>query len=140
MIARRQLIGSTFFGALTGRSSTGLHAEVAQSAISERQTQEIVDGIKDLKRSIDAQHAFPEIGAIRQRQVEFLRASGKLPDFIEVGTDAWFNIYDWHVRHLQPISMGRDAANRYTIMLISTMVILRTDTAPAFIGVPYDNR
>ena len=102
--------------------------------------QEIIDGLKDIRKTIDGQQNNAEIVGLRQRQMDFLRASGKFPDFIEAGSDVWFGVYDWHVRHLQPMTLGRDATGRYTIMLMSTTVILRPDSAPAFVGNPYDNR
>jgi len=35
------------------------------------------------------------------------------PDFIETGLDVWMAAYDWHVKHGQPINVGRDLAGRW---------------------------
>ena len=61
-------------------------------------------------------------------------------DFIEVGTDVWQQVYDWHVRFQQPIAIGRTPEGRYSIILIATNLVMRPDMAPGFIGIAYDNR
>jgi hypothetical protein len=82
---------------------------------------------------------FTELIAVREAQVRFLAANGKFPDFIEVGTDVWWALHDWHIRWQQPITLGRDAIGRYTILLMQTIVIMRPDMKDS-IGLPYDNK
>ena len=139
MIGRRQLLGTSVLGGLFGTPEPAQNA-AAQSQTSERALQDIVQALKDLRNTIDAEHSFSEIMSLRQRQTDFVRISGKFPDFIEVGSDVWWGVHDWHVRHLQPTTIGRDASGRYTIMLVQTLVIMRIEVTPNFIGVPYDNR
>jgi hypothetical protein len=140
MIARRHLLGTTLLGGLLGTTVPPAGGEYGQ--LSDPRAQEIVEGLKEIRRAIDSQRQpnNAEIVGLRQRQMDFLRASGKFPDFIEAGSDVWFGVYDWHVRHFQPMTLGRDATGRYTIMLMSTAVILRPDSPPTFVGIPYDNR
>ena len=129
MLSRRDL--------LSGAVASGAYAaEPGQT--SERSGQEIVQAIRDLRSAITTPQSFPEIVRVRTKQIEFLRGQAKFPDFIEVGVDAWFAVYDWHVRHLQPITLGRDASGRYTIALMTTTLILRVDADQNFVGVPYD--
>ena len=66
----------------------------------------------------------------------FLRTTGKFPDFIEVGIDVWQQVYDWHVRYQQPLTVGRNAEGRYTIMLMATMVVMRVETHAGLCGDP----
>src|SRR5262249_1351684 len=108
--------------------------------ITEQQGREIVQALNGLRTAIEGPQSFAEIKPIRDRQVDFLRAAGKLPDFIEFGSDVWFGGHHWHVRHLQPIALGRDPSGHYTIALLQTQVVLRPENQPAFIGIPYDNR
>ena len=75
---------------------------------------------------------------MREQMQTFLRANLKFPDFIEVGSDVWQRVYDWHVRFQQPISLGRTAEGRYTILLQATTVVMRPDMASGFIGLGYD--
>jgi hypothetical protein len=62
----------------------------------------------------------------------------KTPDFIEVGTDIWHNIYDCHIRYGQPATIGRDTVGRPTIMVMTTTVIMRADLGVNYVGLPYD--
>jgi hypothetical protein len=90
--------------------------------------------------TVHGQHVFPELDAVREAQKTYLRTTGKFPDFIEVGTNVWHAIYDWHVRFRQPITIGRDSAGRYTLPVTHTTVVLRPEQTPAFIGPPYDSK
>jgi hypothetical protein len=129
MIARRELLGSSVLATMFGGQQ-----------MTERQATDIVNALKDLRTAIDKQQSFSEIDAVRKGMIDFLKQQGKFPDFIEVGADLWVAAYDWHVRHLRPITVGRDQAGRYTLALMQTTLILRPDTVPSFIGTPYDNR
>jgi len=129
MLSRRELLS----GAMAGGA---IAPEAGQS--SDKYMQDVVQAIKDLRSAIDAQRSFSEIQRVRAKQVEFLRGQGKFPDFIELGVDVWFAVYDWHVRHVQPIVLGRDPIGRYTLTLLTTMLILRADADQNFVGVPYD--
>ena len=129
MLSRRKLLaGAALGGAMT--------SDAGQP--SERNIQDIAQAIKDVRSAIDAQQSFSEIQRVRARQIEFLRAQAKFPDFMEVGVDVWFAVHDWHVRHLQPIALGRDPGGRYTLALMTTTVILRIGADQNFVGVPYD--
>ena len=121
---------------LAGAVAGGVIAPDAQQ--TEHYLQEMSQTLKDLRGAIDAQRSFPEIQRVRARQVEFLRTQTKFPDFMELGVEVWFGVYDWHVRHLQPIALGRDPNGRYTLALMGTTLILRVDADANFVGVPYD--
>ena len=105
MIARRHLLGSTLLGGLVD-TSTPPADEGGQ--LSERHAQDIVDALKSIRSAIEAQGGFAEVGRLRQLQMDHLRSQGKLPDFIDAGSDVWFGVHDWHVKHTQPITLGRD--------------------------------
>ena len=83
---------------------------------------------------------FNEIAPIRAAQKTYMRSNGKLPDFIEVGSDVWFQVYDWHVRWQHPLEQGRDAQGRLTMAMNNTLIILRPDALGNFVGLPYDAR
>jgi hypothetical protein len=154
MLARRRILGTTLFGGLLGaaipaslsaRSRTAVEAEAGpvdqSNQASERQLTEIADALKDLRKAIEApQGAFVEVLPIRQKQMDFLRATNKFPDYIDVGLDIWFAVHDWHIKHLQQPSLGRDTNGRYTISLMGTQLVMRPDLVPTFISAPYDSR
>jgi len=129
MLSRRDLLSGAVAGTAGG-------SDFGQP--SERAMQDIVKAIGDLRSALVEPHSFSEIARVRARQIEFLRAQAKFPDFMEVGVDVWFTVYDWHVRHLQPITLGRDPSGRYTIVLMTTTLILRIDADQNFVGVPFD--
>ena len=117
-------------------------AEPAVDAAAQRQSEnmtEVTDAIDKLRQELRNERLFTEITAVREAQVRFLAANGKFPDFIEVGTDVWWALHDWHIRWQQPITLGRDAIGRYTILLMQTIVIMRPDMKDS-IGLPYDNK
>jgi hypothetical protein len=140
---RRDLLAHGALGGLIGAlgSTTALSAAgQGGPAPPDRAFDRVVEAIADLRTELREERQFGEIAPIRAAQKQYLRSNSKLPDFIEVGPDVWFQVYDWHVRWQQPISEGRDAQGRLTLALNQTLVILRPDVQATYIGVPYDAR
>jgi hypothetical protein len=140
MIDRRQLF--TVGGLLGALAPTG-GGDAAYGAgqlLSPQAAQDLISAIKDIRLAIAAESSFAEILPVRSRQLDYLKAQGKFPDFIDVGPDIWYAVHDWHVRLQQPLMLGRDATGRYTLMLGFTALVLRPDVVPTFISTPYDNR
>lgn len=148
MVHRRSMIAGTMVGgalsALTGAVEAGAGEPAGggqSSQDGERlRLEEVVNAVRGVRDEIARQNAFWEITGVRDQLRAFLRANGKFPDFIETGADIWQQVYDWHVRFQQPISLGRTPEGRYTILLLATTVVMRPDMAPGFIGLPFDNR
>ena len=146
MVHRRAVITGTVLGGALSALTESVEAAGPQSAAQDRLVQdrlleEIARAVRSVRDEIERQHAFGEIAAVREQLRTFLRANGKFPDFIEVGSDVWQQAYDWHVRFQQPIALGRTAAEgRYTILLLATNIVMRPDMVPGFIGVPFDSR
>jgi hypothetical protein len=132
--------GSADDGAVGGSNGAGVGTGGGLQPASERGLEQIADAIAQLRVEVRTQHEFTELVAIREAQKQFLRANAKLPDFIEVGSDLWFAVHDWHVRWQQPLTLGRDGLGRYTVLLNPTTVIMRSDTVANFISQPYDNK
>ena len=139
MIDRRQLFT---VGGLLGAlgPAGGDDAAYGVGQLSPQAAQDLVNALKEIRMTIAAGESFAEIIPVRSRQVDFLKAQGRFPDFIDVGTDVWFAVHDWHVRLQQPLVLGRDATGRYTLMLGFTALVLRPDVVAGFISSPYDNR
>jgi hypothetical protein len=131
------MLGTTLFGGFLGAT---MPASDQNSQTSDRLLADMVDALKEIKKALDSPQSFTEIAGVRQKQVDYLKATNKLPDFIDVGLDVWFAVHDWHVKHLQQTVLGRDASGRYTITLMSTQLVMRPDLVPTFISAPYDNR
>jgi hypothetical protein len=144
MVDRRQIMTGGVLGSVLGALGAEAAGAAPQSGVSDqtldRGVDRVVRALDRLRESVDAQRAFPEIAAIRDVQKTYMRANAKVPDFLEVGIDVWYNVHDWHVRWSQPMTVGRDGVGRLTLALGGTILILRADAPPAFIGLPYDNR
>jgi hypothetical protein len=67
----------------------------------------------------------------------FLRGNQKFPDYCEVGSGVFTDIYDWHVRHGQALEMTRQDG-RTALRFMFTWLVLRADQDAAFVGIPYD--
>jgi hypothetical protein len=139
MIARRDMLGTTGLAGLFGAIAPG-SAPADPQQPSERAIADIADAVTELRKTIAKEREFPELTAIREPIRNYLRATSKYPDFIDVGTDVWQTIYDWHIRWHQPVSVARDANGRYIMSVMFTTVVLRPDTVPNYIGTPYDSK
>jgi len=148
MIPRRNLIGLPAAGAMMGLlgSSDVDAAPAAQQQLTDRSLdgnvraiESVRDEARGLRDEMRNEQSFAEIRRIRDAQKEYLRVNLKWPDFIEVGVDVWLSIHDWHIKWQQPLALGRDAGGRYTLVHLSTVLILRADLQPGFIGLPFDN-
>ena len=143
MIGRRAMLGTTTLGSIVAAftpATDGAGSEPAAQQASEKSVEDVAAAIDKLRTELQKQQTFWELEPVRQQQKVFLRIAGKFPDFLEVGTDVWQQAYDWHVRYQQPMTIGRDNQGRLTIMVMSTMVIMRPDLIPGFVGLAYDNR
>jgi hypothetical protein len=149
MISRRTVLNGTALGsalaALTPQPALEARVDEAAQGNSDRvnvtiDTSAITAAITALRTDIRRQDTFWEIELVRDQIKAFLRQTGKYPDYIEVGTDIWHQVYDWHVRYQQPMTLARNADGRYTILLFSTQVIMRTELAASYLGQGYDNR
>jgi hypothetical protein len=151
MISRRTVLNGTALAALTVPASAEAGGGEALQAPLDRAADDIAKAVvrlrDDLTQAITAigtqvkrQETFWEIDPVRAPIMTFLRQTGKYPDYIEVGTDVWHQVYDWHVRYQQPKTVARSSEGRYMILLYSTQVVMRTELAPSYIGPAYDNR
>ena len=134
---RRELFSAAAFAGVAGAAFP--HDTTLEQA-SDRTVEEVARAVDRLTAEIHSQQVFPELNAIRESQKTFLRTTGKYPDFIEVGMNVWYALYDWHVRWKQPITLGRDASGHYTLSLTQTAVVMRPEQTLNFIGPPFDNK
>jgi len=144
MIPRRNLVTGGLVGVL-GALGGGDHLEAAPAApaaadVTDDMVTKVVAAITGLRTEMQSLRSFPEITPVRDAQVTYLRANGKFPDYLDVGTSVWFAVHDWHIRWQQPLTLGRDNLGRYTLLLGQTYLIMRVDANPTYMGTPYDNR
>ena len=139
MISRREVVTAGVLGTLAGSATD---SEAAQQ--NDAQIRQELDEIgKELQRMTAALESGPRVtggflSMIRDRFTVHLRAAGKFPDFMEIGTDPFYEIYDWHVRHNQQIQITRISEQRFAIQWMFTQMILRFENDKNFLGVPFD--
>jgi hypothetical protein len=141
MIDRRQLL--TVGGLLGAIAPAGEGTAYGAGQMSDRAAADVIGALQKISSALSAvaaHESFDAILPLRNRQVDYLKANGKFPDFIDVSADVWMSAYDWHVRLQQPLTLGRDSTGRYTLLLGYTALVLRPDVAANFISPPYDNR
>lgn len=138
---RRTLIGGTAVGAAMSALAASAGASEALPQNADRSNQEVAAAVKELRGELTRLNTFWEIASVREAMFAFLRANNKFPDFVEVGSGIWQQVYDWHVRYQQPLALGRMPDGRYTIGLMgTTTVVLRQDVMATAVLAPYDNR
>lgn len=136
---RRHLIGGGLAAGVTGLAAGGGAAAAAQNS-----DPEIVAALGQLNAVLDTHFDRAEPGpvagveVVRQQQRTFLRANHKYPDFIDVGLDVWESVYFWHVRHRQPLQVGRLNDGRYTLVFMFTTLIMRADIETTYVGPGFD--
>lgn len=140
MVERRTMMG----GGLVAGLGVLMSAEPAAAAAVSDESQQISGSIDQLRRTFEGQFdqtyatLWRGVSRIRQQQRTWMKSTMKFPDFIEIGIDVWDNLYDWHVAHQQPVSMGRAADGHYTMVFMFTTLVLRPEQAPDYVGFPFD--
>jgi hypothetical protein len=129
---------------LTGAALLGAAPAAAAGAQvdGESETHRLLGGILDELRSLRSgcPVTCSEIEQIRKAQHEYLRATGRFPEFIEVGSRYWELVYDWLRARPHPIDSSRMGDGRYGLRFGFTMLVLRPDASPDFLGPANDGR
>ena len=84
--------------------------------------------------------AYGFVPALRAAYTLYWKSHSKFPDFCEVGTDVFYDIYDWHIKNRQPIPVSRTADGRLVIQFMYTQLLVRVDQATSYIGIPFDRQ
>ena len=144
MMTRRDVVTGGVIGTLAASAvSEPASAQSVEAVILERGLANLRQQLEQIKSVLDnglrqQSLTYGLIVPVRRAFELFLRVNGKFPDYIEVGTGVFFDIYDWHVRHGQAITVSRQADSRTAIQFMFTQVILRYEQDPSFVGVPFD--
>ena len=51
-----------------------------------------------------------------------------------MGIGVWENVFDWHIRHQQPLSVSRNAEGRYILGVAFTTLVLRPELSENYVG------
>jgi hypothetical protein len=150
MITRREVVTagvlSTFAGSTADLTAEArvepARAEAAQDdAGTVRALNQINQELQRLNGIVDTSSRVTTgafLTDIRGRFTTHLRAAGKFPDFMEIGIDPFYEVYDWHIRHQQQIQITRISEQRFAIQWMFTQLVVRFEQDPKFVGIPYD--
>ena len=135
---RREVVGGGLLGLTALFGAGGGVAEATQRA----DNPEVARAIGELRDLLERRLSppFAELSEIRQQQRMFLKASQKFPEYIEIGINVWDRLYDWHVRHQQPLNIGRRDDGRYAMTFMFTTLVLRPEQSDNYVGFAYDVR
>lgn len=108
--------------------------------IAEKTTEidQTLDGISGAVRSNSL--AFGFVPKLREAYTLYWKTHGKFPEFCEVGTAVFYDIYDWHIKNRLPIPVSRSSDGRLAITFMYTQLLVRTDQSPEHIGIPFDRQ
>ena len=162
MLTRRELVTGTALGAIaTATSSTDSKASppapTSTGAPPDEPRQETVDNASlkviaakttELDQTLDGlagvvrsnSLAFGFVPKLRDAYTLYWRTHGKFPEFCEVGTSVFYDIYDWHVKNRLPIPVSRFADGRMSITFMYTQLLVRIDQTAEYIGIPFDRQ
>lgn len=142
MFSRREVVTAGVLGTL----ATANPSEGAQSSSDVQTLKEgfksIEDSLRSLRTATDEGFRgnsmnYGGVGAVKDKLSRFARLSGKFPDFCDIGLDIFYDVYDWHIRHQQPINIVRLSDQRMAIQFMFTQLILRWENEPNYVGTPY---
>jgi hypothetical protein len=139
MLSRRDLITAGVVGGVAPGAAPPVEQPVAdrdgQREIA-RRIGEVQDILRGAFQTSSLSHGV--IAKLRADMEQFLRAHTKFPDFIEIGVGVFVEVYDWHVKNRQQLTVSRLGDGRYAMLFMFTTLILRPEQDRNFVGVPYD--
>jgi hypothetical protein len=138
MLSRREVLAGGMVGGLAGSA-----ADAAEQPGDREGVRQIEKAIQDLEATLNRGFnslslSLGPIGLLRRAFELFIKSNGHFPEFCDIGTGVFYDVYDWHVRNRQQIIVVRQPDNRYTIQFMFTVLVLRFENEPNFIGIPYD--
>jgi len=84
--------------------------------------------------------AYGFVDDLRAAYTLYWKSHAKFPDFCEVGTDVFYDIYDWHIRQRLSPPVSRLQDGRLVITFMYTQLLVRVDQSPGYIGIPFDRQ
>src|SRR5688572_24774574 len=98
MLSRRELFTAGVAG-LSAGTPEAAGKEVEQEATREGQreiSRAVADVESAIQRGLLPSLSFGVVGKVRSLMEQFLRSHAKFPDYMEVGSGVFIEIYDWH--------------------------------------------
>ena len=137
MLSRRELFTAGVAGSL------GTLPESGAPVAPEEGHKEIAREIDSLEGVLRSAYLSPSLShgvitKLRSQMELFLKGTAKFPDYIEVGIGVFMEVYDWHIKYRQQLAVTRAIDGRYHMQFMFTVLILRPEHDPGYIGIPFD--
>ena len=143
MVGRRKVVGGSVLAGLAASMALPEHVDAKLERDDDITVARAIDQLREM---LERQSEGCRLGAcvvvdsVRLQQKTFLRANQKFPNYIDVGVDAWCELYDWHVKNRQTITTTRLADGRYGLDFMFTTIVLSPEQTANFVGWGYDAR
>lgn len=155
MLSRRELMsagvaGMLYPGAHLAAADAPVRGASAETAAPTGEQQADRDGQREIARSIDRidgtmrnallsnSLAHGMVGKVRASMELFFKTNTKFPDFMEIGIGVFMELYDWHVKNRQQLTVTRGADGRYWMQFMFTTMLVRHEVDSMYLGIPYD--
>ena len=141
MLSRRELFTAGIAGGLGSGAPASAATGVEQDTTREgqREIARAIGQVEDaIRQGLQPTLSYGQVGKIRSQMEQFLRSHSKFPDYFEIGSGVFVELYDWHVKNHQQLNVTRLGDGRYTMQFMFSTMILRPDQESGYIGYPYD--
>jgi len=143
MMSRREVVTAGVLGTLSSGAAPVTAGAEQQDAGMRAGLQEVKTELEELKAHfhtafIASSLDTGRVGRVKERIEVFLKSAGKFPEFCDIGTSVFFDIYEWHIKHQQPVNITRVAEQRLMIQFMFTQLLVRWENDANYIGAPYD--
>ena len=119
MIGRREVVTGGLLGSLAAGAGTATAAdtEVQEAQALREGFKNLEDKLGELKAAVDQglrgnSMSYGNVGQVRAVIEKYAKATGKFPDYCDIGLGVFYDVYDWHVRHQQQIQIARGFPRR----------------------------
>ena len=138
---RRDMLAAGLMGGLA--PSGGGEVQNQSELIMREGFKTIDDSVDEFKVSVEQgmrgnSMNFGGVGVVKAEIMRWVKASGRFPEYCDIGVAVFFDIYDWHVRNQQQIQITRLSDQRLTIQFMFTQLVLRWENAESYVGSAYD--
>ena len=143
MMSRREVVTAGVLGTLSsGVAPAGAQTEQSDAGVRQALV-DIKTQLEEMKGHlhtglIASSFSASRVGQVKDRIELYLKSSGKFPEFCDIGTGVFYDVYDWHVKHQQQITVTRLADQRLMIQFMFTQLVLRWENDSNYIGAPFD--
>jgi len=143
MISRREMITASVFGSMAAARPVEAETQSAAETQAIKELSKTLDDKFDaLLNSIDQglrgnSITFGNLGAVKTKIENYTKASGRFPEYCDIGLSVFYDVYDWHIRHQQPVSIARVTEQRVAIQFMFTQLVVRPENDLNYIGTPY---